>query len=367
MWLVAAVLGALSVATGLLSPTDAGDILRRTGPVLVFLVAITVLAELSDAAGVFDAAANRAARLARGRTPVLFGLVVVLASLTTIVLSLDTTAVLVTPVVLSLALSLDLNPLPFALVTIWLANTASLLLPVSNLTNLLAVDRLDLTPTAYVAQLALPAGAAVVVTVLGLAGWHRQHLTGRYAVPTVAPATDKVLFFGTAAACALLVPALLLGVEVAIASAGAALLALAFAAWRRPRGLTPSLVPWRLVLLVLGLFLVVAAVGPLGVDELLRNGVGGSLRTSFVAAGGANVVNNLPAYLAVERVVPHDQLLPLLLGVNLGPLITPWGSLATLLWAERCRAKGVQIGWITYAAAGLVLVPVLLLTTVPLL
>ena len=207
----------------------------------------------------------------------------------------------------------------------------------------------------------------MAVTVLGLAGWHRQHLTGRYAVPTVAPATDKVLFFGTAAACALLVPALLLGVEVAIASAGAALLALAFAAWRRPQGLTPSLVPWRLVLLVLGLFLVVAAVGPLGVDELLRNGVGGSLRTSFVAAGGANVVNNLPAYLAVERVVPHDQLLPLLLGVNLGPLITPWGSLATLLWAERCRAKGVQIGWITYAAAGLVLVPVLLLTTVPLL
>lgn len=367
MWLVAAVLGGLCIATGLLSPADTGEVLSRTGPVLVFLVAITVLAELADLAGVFDAAAQRAARLARGRTAVLFGLVVTLASLTTITLSLDTTAVLVTPVVLTLALSLRLNPLPFALATVWLANTASLLLPISNLTNLLAVDRLDLTPTAYAAKLALPAVVAVAVTVMALAFWQHRALSGRYAVPELQPPEDRVLFAGTALACVLLVPALLLGLEVAVASSAAALVAVGTTAWRRPRALRPALVPWRLVLFVLGLFLVVGAVGPLGVDEVLREGTGGSLLTAFVAAGGANVVNNLPAYLAVERVVPHDQLLPLLLGVNLGPLITPWGSLATLLWAERCRAKGVRISWITYAAAGLVLVPVLLLTTVPLL
>lgn len=78
-------------------------------------------------------------------------------------------------------------------------------------------------------------------------------------------------------------------------------------------------------------------------------------------------MNNLPAYLAMERVVPHDQLLALLLGVNLGPLVLPWGSLATLLWAERCRARGVEVDWLRFGIAGLALVPLLLLATVPLL
>jgi arsenical pump membrane protein len=367
VWLAAAVLGALTVATGLLSPGAALDVLDRTGPVLVFLVAITVLAELADAAGVFDVTARGAARLARGRTLVLFGLVVLLTSTTTILLSLDTTAVLVTPVVLALAQQLRLEPLPFAIAAVWLANTASLLLPVSNLTNLLALGRLHLGTTDYVRHLAVPAVVAIAVTVAVLLLWQRRALTGRYVEPAAAPPEDRVLFAGTAAACLVLVPALLAGAEVAVASSIAAAIAVAFFLWRKRSALRPGLLPWRLVVMVTGLFLVVGAAGPLGVDDLLRHGVGGSLRTAFVAAGGANAVNNLPAYLAVERVAPHDQLLPVLLGVNLGPLVTPWASLATLLWAERCRARGVRISWWRYSTAGLVLAPLLLLATVPLL
>lgn len=367
MWLAAALLGALSLATGLLSPASAGDVSQRVAPVLVFLVAVTVLAELADKAQVFDIAATRAARLARGRTPVLFGLVVVLATVTTVVLSLDTTAVLVTPVVLALAQRLDLNPLPFALAAIWLANTASLLLPVSNLTNLLAVGSLNLSTAQYASRLFLPALVAVGVTALLLAVWQCRSLSGRYPVPEITAPEDRVLFFGAAAACGLLVPALLAGVPVAYAASASAAVAISFALWRRRSLLTPKLIPWRLVLLVEGLFLVVEAIGPHGLDALLRQGLGSPLQTSFVAAGGANLVNNLPAYLAVERVVPHDQLLAVLLGVNLGPLVLPWGSLATLLWAERCRARGVKVGWLTFALAGLVLVPLLLVSTVPLL
>ncbi len=107
MWIVAAVLGTLSVATGLLTPVDALAVLVRTAPVLVFLVAVTVLAELAEAAQVFDVA-----------------------------------AVLLTPVALALAARLCLPPLPFAMASVWLANTASLALPVSNLTNLLALRSL---------------------------------------------------------------------------------------------------------------------------------------------------------------------------------------------------------------------------------
>ena len=139
IWKVSGLAGLLVLVTGILPWHDADDVLRRVAPILLFLAAVTVVAELADAAGVFDVAAHVAAGLGRGRVIVLWLLVVVLASVTTIVLSLDTTAVLLTPVVLALAAQLDLPPLPFAMTTVWLANTASLLLPVSNLTNLLAV------------------------------------------------------------------------------------------------------------------------------------------------------------------------------------------------------------------------------------
>ena len=142
MWRVGSVAALGCLVTGLLPLGAAEDVARRMAPILVFLVAITVLAELAEVANIFDIAAVESARLARGRTGTLFLLVAALATATTVLLGLDTTAVLLTPVVLSLAVHLDLPPMPFALLTVWLANTASLLLPVSNLTNLLALDQL---------------------------------------------------------------------------------------------------------------------------------------------------------------------------------------------------------------------------------
>ena len=114
-------------------------------PIPLFLVAITVLAEPAEVAKVSTSPALHSSRLARGRTGLLFLLVAVLATVTTVLLGLDTTAVLLTPVVLSMSAA---GP-PchgVALLTVWLANTASLLLPVWNLTNLLALDRLGLRP-----------------------------------------------------------------------------------------------------------------------------------------------------------------------------------------------------------------------------
>lgn len=366
MWVVAAVLGVLAVATRLLPLDGAVDVTVRVAPVLLFLVAVTVLAELADEAEVFDVAAGRAARAARGRVPVLYLLVLVLGTVITVVLSLDTTAVLFTPVVLSLAAQLELDPLPFAFAAVWLANTASLLLPVSNLTNLLAVGRLGITTTGFVQDMAVPATVAILVTWAALLLWHRRRLRGRYDPPAPRVAEDRVLFAVALAACGLLVPALLLGVPVAAAASTSALVVLVAFAVRRRSALRWGLVPWRLVLLVEGLFLVVSAVGPHGLDSLLRDVAGSQhdLRIAGTAALGANLVNNLPAYLALERAVPSGHLLAVVLGVNLGPLVLPWGSLATLLWLERCRARGVRICLRQFAVAGLALVPVLLLTTV---
>ena len=124
-----------------------------------------------------------------------------------------------------------------------------------------------------------------------------------------------------------------------------------------------SLLPWRLLVFVTGLFLVVDTVGRHGLSDamtaLIGTDPGASGVTRAAATGGvlSNVRNNLPVYVAGEAVVPvanHDQLLGLLIGTNVGPLITPWASLATLLWAERCRAAGVEIRWRRFLLTGAV-------------
>ena len=118
MWQAGSVAALVCLVTGLLPLDAAGDVTRRMAPILLFLVAITVLAELAEVAKVFDVAALHSSRLARGRTGLLFLLVALLATVTTVLLGLDTTAVLLTPVVLSMSVQLDLPAMPFALLTV---------------------------------------------------------------------------------------------------------------------------------------------------------------------------------------------------------------------------------------------------------
>ncbi|HEV7624055.1 MAG TPA: SLC13 family permease [Amnibacterium sp.] len=364
-------LGAVAVAAGLLPMPDALALGERIAPVLGFVVAITVVAALTASAGVFDRIADGAARLGRGRGAVLWLLVVVVAVVATVFLSLDTTAVLLTPVVVTLARRVGLPPLPFAMATVWLANTGSLLLPVSNLTNLLAAagPGLGLGGGGYVSRSALPSLIAVVVPVALLALVHRRDIAQRYTVPPQEPIADPVLFRTATAVLVLLVPALalgdpLLGVPVWVpATIGAVVLAVAFAVRRRP-GFVPGMLPVALVVFVCGLFLVVTAAGRLGLTGLLTTiaGVGGSplalLRVAGTGVVAANLADNLPAYLALEPAGSSPaRLLALLVAVNAGPLITPWASLATLLWHGRLTAMGVPISWWRFAGLGLIAAP----------
>lgn len=158
--------GVVFVATGLLPPATARASVERIAPLLLFLFSVIILAELTKEAGVFDAIAQRMARAGRGNYAALFLLCVAFASLTTIFLNLDTTAVLLTPVMLALAARARIATLPLAMTTVWLANTASLLLPVSNLTNLLAADRVALQTRAFAARMWAPQLAVLAVTMV---------------------------------------------------------------------------------------------------------------------------------------------------------------------------------------------------------
>ena len=351
---------------------DVAALADRVGPILGFVVCITVVAELSSGIGVFTLLARGAARLARGSVLGLWLLVVAVAVVATAVLSLDTTAVLLTPVVLALAAQLGLDRGLFAYTAVWLANTASLLLPVSNLTNLLAVSRLPRHDAVRFAGLTWPAAlVGVLVPVALLAVLFRRSLRGRYPLPPAAPVGSRRLLALATAVCVLLGPAFLLGADVFLASAVAAVVLVLACAVARRDLLRWRLLPWPLVLAVSVLFLAVQYAHDHGLGALLTTAAGrgqswpGLLRLTGLGALGANAVDNLPSYLALEPAADSPlRLAALLVGVNAGPLVTPWASLATLLWAARCRSAGVGVSWGRFALRGLLLVPVLLVAAV---
>lgn len=360
--------GGICVATGALPRADASAILGRVLPLLLFLGTVIVLAELTGRAQTFDVIATQMAIAGRGRYSLLFLMCVLLAVLTTVGLNLDTTAVLLTPIMLALAARVGLPPLPLAMTTAFLANTASLLLPVGNLTNLLAADRVALPTARFAARMAAPEAVSVLVTMIVLWLWYwrtpRRGGDARYRPPKPFRPADPVLSAMTGAACALFIVAILAGAPLGIASAVAAGVAvLAFAARDRVH-LTWSLLPWRLLATVTGMFLTVQTLSVHGLSTLIRHLVGtheslpGLLRTAGTGVLLSNLVNNLPAYVAGEAVVPlthHNQLLALLIGTDAGPVVTAWASLAMLLWYERCSAFGLVVPKRQVAFAGAVL------------
>jgi arsenical pump membrane protein len=374
-WVAAIVLvaGVGAVLAGFLPPADARDIVERVLPLLVFLGAVFALAELTAKAEVFDVLAARVARWGGGNYLALFALCVVFASATTIFLNLDTTAVLLTPVMLATAVKAEMPGMPLAMLTVWLANTASLLLPVSNLTNLLAFDRVGLTPAAFAYRMAVPQAVAILATAACLWFFYwRRGVRGseRYTPPEVHVPRDRALFGVAAVACAGFALLVLLGVSLTAASlACAGVLVAAFLV--RDRGAFAwRMIPLRLLAFVTGLFLVVQTIDRLGMGNLLGSllgtgtGAEGVARAAALGATLSNALNNLPAYVAGEAVVANnDQLFGLLVATNVSPLITPWASLAIIIWHERCRSAGVRIPWGRFAATGAVAAVVVLVAT----
>lgn len=384
--------GILAVPAGLLPRHDALAVTLRILPLLAFLGSVIVLAELTAGAGVFDVIADRIAIFARGSYALLFLLCVVFAAATTATLNLDTTAVLLTPVMLALAVRVGIASVPLAMTTVWLANTASLLLPVSNLTNLLALNRVGMTPAAFAGRLWAVELASVATTMacLWIFYWRpKRRNADRYVPPTRYSPPSPVLFSIAAAACVGFVVAILFDVSLSIVSpvaAGVVILAYAVRAGARktPRaapvrrgeeglvdlglrrflGAVLRILPWRLLVFVTGLFLVVETISLHGLSDVMatlighQNGVSGMYRAAATGAGLSNAVNNLPAYVAGEAAVPRqnsDQLLALLIGTNVGPIVTPWASLANLLWYERCRSFQVTVPVRRFVATGAVL------------
>lgn len=383
---VAVPAAAMVVALGIVSPTDALRQIQSLGPTVGFLAAILVLAYLADEAGMFTWLGSLLGTLSAGQPVRLLGLVFAAAAVITAVLSLDATVVLLTPVVFRTAVSLGLRAKPHVYACTHLANSASTLLPVSNLTNLLAFSATGLSFMQFAAFMGLPWLAVIAVEYLVFRWFFRDDLR---PVPVVARVdTDRVEPDGPTPAPPVFVLAVLaatlvgfgasglVGVEpvwVAVAGAGA----LAVRSVARREITLPSLVveasPFFCVF-VFALGIVVAGVTGHGMGRALGSllptdpSFAGLLGVALLAALLANVVNNLPATLVMLGVLgldPHPGLvLAMLIGVNVGPNLTYVGSLATLLWRRVLASRDAAPTLTEFLRLGVLTVPVGLLSGV---
>jgi arsenical pump membrane protein len=340
----------VAVAAHAVTVTRARTALDALAEPLAFLLLAVPLAALLDDVGTFDAAARvvSGTRVALGCW--LLGWAVVA------VLNLDAAVVLLTPLYIRLARRLELDPTAYAFQPALLACLASCALPVSNLTNLIAVHGTDLGTRDFLRAFALP---TVVACTVGYFGWRYAFRGSRLDVAIAMDRSHverRPLVIGGVVLAVLLVGFLYgrsVGIEpwVVVAIVDVALV------WSTRK------VPWRSVpvdaaMLAGGLAVLAAGVvARVDVGRLLSHS--GSnvslLRDAGVTAFGANVMNNLPAFLVLfpfAKQAPPATLWAVLLGANLGPVLLVTGSLSGLLWLTVARGDGLPVGPVNYLRVG---------------
>ena len=334
----------LVVLVGLVSADDAWQTVSDLAPTVLFLAGILAFGHLCAEEGVFDFLGGLTGRASGGRPRRLLILTVLLAAAVTTVLTLDATVVLLTPVVLRTVTRLGVRGRPHLYACIHLANAGSLLLPVSNLTNLLAFDRSGLSFGRFTALMLLPFLAVCLLEWLALRFFFRDDLPpgGTDDLPPVPTAPRYALAVLGVTVVGFVVTSAI-DIPPAWAALGGVLLL------GIPRLLRRRTTPVRIVAEAnLGFCAFVLTLGVV-VDAVTRNGLGRQLRDLLPTASGdlltllvlaavaavlANLVNNIPATLVMLTIVQGQPaaVLAVLLGVNIGPNLTYVGSLATLLW-----------------------------------
>ena len=367
-WAVALAAAVIVVVAGALSVHGARSALSALGPTVGFLAALLVLADGCRRAGVFDALGTVMAIGAHGRPRRLLVMVFMAAAGTTAVLSLDATIVLLTPIVFATAARLPASPRPHVYACSHLANSASLLLPVSNLTNLLAFAACGVSFTRFAVLMALPWLVALAIEWVVLTRVFADDLRPPVAPRAAAGERPRLPRFAlTVVGLTLLGFAISSVIGVApvwFATAGAVAITVA----QRPPSLSElagAAEPTFLVF-VLALGVIVSAAGQHGlssvVHSLLPTGsdLPALLGVAAVSAVLANLVNNLPATLIIVAVLGSSTpgaVLAMLIGVNVGPNLTYVGSLATLLWRRIVHAHDEEVDVRQFLLLGALTVP----------
>lgn len=390
-----ALLGAvLALAVGVVQLSDIPVVWNIVWNATATFVAVIIISLVLDEAGFFEWAALHFARWGGGKGPRLFAFIVLLGAAVAALFANDGAALILTPIVMAMLVALGFSPattLAFVMAAGFIADTASLPLVVSNLVNIVSADFFGIGFDEYAAVMVPVNLASVATSLVVLYLYFRRDLPQTYDLRQLKAPVAAIRDMGTFRAGWVVLGLLLvgffglepLGVPVsAVAAVGAAVLLVVAA-----RGHVISTrkvlkeAPWQIVIFSLGMYLVVYGLRNAGLtgylatllDRFAQGGVwGAAMGTGFLSAALSSVMNNMPTVLVgalsidqstATGVVREAMVYANIIGCDLGPKITPIGSLATLLWLHVLARKGTTIAWGYYFRVGVVLtVPVLAIT-----
>ena len=385
---------AIALLTGVVSLGDIPVVWHIVWNATTTFVAIIIISLLLDEAGFFEWAALHVARWGGGRGRKLFVLFVLLGAAVSALFANDGAALILTPIVIAMLLALgysDKATLAFVMAAGFIADTASLPLVVSNLVNIVSADFFKIGFGRYAAVMVPVDIASIAATLAVLLLFFRRDIPASYDVAQLRIPADAVRDPATFRAGWVVLGLLLLGffglepigVPVSVVATSGAVLLLVIAA--RGHVISTKKVlrdaPWQVVIFSLGMYLVVYGLRNAGLtaylagvlDRFAEGGVwGAAFGTGILTALLSSVMNNMPTVLVgalsidaskATGLVKEAMIYANVIGSDLGPKITPIGSLATLLWLHVLAKKGIQIGWGYYFKVGVVLtLPVLLVT-----
>lgn len=390
-----AALGAVvALLAGVVSLTDIPVVWQIVWNATATFIAVIIISLLLDEAGFFEWAALHVARWGNGSSRKLFAFIILLGAAVSALFANDGAALILTPIVIAMLLALRFSPaatLAFVMAAGFIADTASLPLVVSNLVNIVSADYFDIGFSEY-ASVMVPVNLVSIAATLGMLLWFfRKDLPRTYDLDQLkapeAAIRDKATFVAGWWVLALLLVGFFaiepLGVPISAIAAACALILYLIAARGHVISTRKVLkeAPWQVVVFSLGMYLVVYGLRNAGLTDYLTQilnvfagyGIwGASLGTGLLAAGLSSVMNNMPTVLVgalsihsadATGIVREAMIYANVIGCDLGPKITPIGSLATLLWLHVLARKNIVITWGYYFRTGIVLtLPILLAT-----
>jgi arsenical pump membrane protein len=385
---------ALALACGVIHLTDIPVVWHIVWNATGTFIAIIIISLLLDRAGFFEWAALHVARWGGGRGRMLFVLLILLGAAVSALFANDGAALILTPIVISMLLALRFSPaatLAFVMAAGFIADTASLPLVVSNLVNIVSADFFSIGFAQYASVMVPVNLVSVAATLLVLLLRFRRDLPARYDLAQLRePASairDRATFIAGGWVLALLLAGFFWlegrGLPISVVAAVGALILLLVAG--RGQVISTRAVikgaPWQVVFFSLGMYLVVYGLRNAGLTNALTGALnafathgvwGAALGTGVLTALLSSVMNNMPTVLvgalsidatSAQGVVKEAMVYANIIGCDLGPKITPIGSLATLLWLHVLDSKNIHISWGAYFRTGALLtLPVLLVT-----